>query len=97
MLQTTSMAANNGRFELFFKRQQTKNNIKVKLEQYVERTPPYTILLQLGLGPYDYRTIENPKYQSVLTIQTSLNSQRKVLKRTKLRDKLTKKICYSKV
>ena len=36
---------------------------KVKLEQYTERTLPYNDLVPIGLGPYDYRTIENPKYQ----------------------------------
>ena len=50
----TSMAAKQTR-------KRTKS--KEKLEQYTERTQPYNDLVQRGLGPFDYITIENPKYQ----------------------------------
>ena len=52
----TSMAANS-------REKKKRTTSKVKLEQYTERTLPYNDLVPIGLGPYDYRTIENPKYQ----------------------------------
>ena len=50
---------------------------KVKLEQYAERTLPYNDLVLKGLGPFDYTTTENPKYQKEIDNQNKFESQEK--------------------
>ena len=64
--------------------------INIKNEQHPRKNSNYilnepnliTILFNKGLGPFDYRTIENPKYQKKIDNQNKFESQRKVLKRT---------------
>ena len=72
-----SYGSNYGRMHSFFKWQQQRTISKVKLEQYTERTLPYNDLVPIGLGPYDYRTIENPKYQKEIDNQNKFESQEK--------------------